>query len=248
MDGKRFDQITTFLAGRASRRKAVKVLAGTIGGVAVVRATNAGAAAQDAPGEEWVAFYEEMAAVVEAVTGDCGQVSTALREFQEQNADRIARMQSEIASWSSDQAAAHRQAYGARVQQAAIKLHLASTRCGYLPGSDSSHCIADVEAQFGEPQPAPGVGTPATGGAGVRAMPLAQDESCWPGRDEHRYCDCACSNDFTTGNCVAWAFACGLGGCAAGAACCWSGICVAGFNHDQCVNQCVNCTGIGTHC
>ncbi len=254
MDGKQIDRLARFLARGASRRGAVKTMAaGALGGAALAQASPRGAAAQDALGEEWVQLYEELAAAVDTITGECGMVTDAMQQFQAENADRIAQMQADIAGWTPEQVAAHQEAYGARVQQAAIALHLAMTRCGYVEGSDSPHSLADSQAEFGPPAPAPGatpVASPvANRKAAPAALPASQiSESCSNGPG---YCDCACNNDFTVGNCILFGLACAFGGCASPPNCCWSGICVAGFDHTHCVQQCENCVNVqvsGSNC
>jgi len=246
MDGKRIDWLARMLARGSDRRGALKTIAaGTLGGAALVQATAADVGAQDAPGEDWVKLYEALAAAVDPVTGECSQVSDAVQQFHAQNADQIARMQADIATWSTDQVKAHQQAHGARVQQAAVAIHLATSRCGYVDGSDSPLCLADTQATVGDPMPAPGLGTPVAG----KSFTAQIDEQCWSDpANPGAYCDCACNSDFTVGNCIAWGAACVFGGCASPPNCCWAGICVAGFSHDQCVAQCGNCVTIGNDC
>ncbi len=121
MDGKRIDWLARMMARGSDRRGALKTIAaGTLGGAALVQATAAHVGAQDAPGEDWVTLYEALAAAVDPVTGECGQVSDAVQQFHTQNAEQIAQMQADIATWSHDQVQAHQQAHGARVQQAAV--------------------------------------------------------------------------------------------------------------------------------
>lgn len=256
MDSKRIDWLAKLLARSADRRGALKTIAaGTIGGAALAQGKTSNAVAQDAPGEEWVLLYEELATAIAPVTGECAKVSDAIQQFQAQNADRIAQMQTETSSWGADQVAAHQKAHGARIQQASVALQLAITRCGYLPNSDSAVCLAESNAVLGEPGPAPGFEvTESTPVAHRTAAPASKvmaqiTENCWSDpANPGAYCDCACTSDFTVGNCAAWFFACGFGGCAAGPSCCWFGICTGGFDHQTCENQCQNCQGIQVNC
>ena len=253
MENTRFDQLSKLMGRATSRRGALRTMAaGTVGGAALVAASPAHA--QDALGEEWVQLYEELAAAVDTVTGPCSNVTDAMRAFQERNADRLRRMHDDIATWTGEQVGAHQTAYGLRVQQAAIAINLAMTRCGYLEGSDSPYSLADIDADF----------TPATPEATPDAMAFGPSKSiggsawvlgqfsncatpvctsdCDPPPNN---CDCRCSSDFTAGNCTEWALICADGQCFSDMSCCWSGICVAGFDHDQCVAQCGYCLNVG---
>ena len=257
MESMRFDQLSRLMGRATTRRGALKTMTagtvGTVGGAALV--TAASAHAQAAVGEEWVQLYEAMAAAVDTIDGPCSNVTEALRTFQAQNTDRLQRMQDDIATWTPEQVAAHQQAYGPRVQQAAIAIHLAMTRCGYVEGSDSPFSLADVNADFtpATPEATPGatmmfgtaksIGGPdlVAGGCGFGGC------DCVP-HDPDTQAECLCDNAFTTGNCIAFGFACAFGGCASPPNCCYSGICIGGFDHNLCLVQAKNCLNIQVNC
>ncbi len=253
MESTRFDRLTRMMARATTRRGALKTMAaGTVGGAALMTASSSHA--QTADGEEWVQLYEEMAAAVDTIDGACSNVADAMQAFQMQNADRFQQMQEETAAYAPEQVAAHQQAYGPRVQQASIAIQLALTRCGYVEVSDSPHSLADVNADY----------TPATPGATPGAIVFGTSKSiggpdlmlglsgqCQGMGNGADYCNCTCNNTFTVGNCALFMAACAFGGCASPPNCCWSGICVAGFDHDRCVQQCLNCVNVqvsGSNC
>lgn len=245
MDDEHLDRVARFLAGFTDRRNALKTLAaGSLGGATLSQFGLSPSAAQDGPLEEWVQLYEELAVAVDSVTGDCTAVVEAMRSFHDEHLDNLARMEAELENLSSDDVALHRGAHGNRVQQAAITIHLALTRCGYLPGSDSPFSVADIQAFTDQATPA------AFAPANLKAVPLPVAQATPVLLDEcdgvppDQMCECLCDKSFTVGNCIAWAFGCAFGGCAAAANCCWEGICVAGYDHQQCVAQCGNCENI----
>lgn len=260
MDSRQFDRFTKFMTRGTNRRHAMKsIAAGALGGGLASLA--GAAAAANAPGEEWVQLYESMAAAVDKLDADCATVVQALQDWQTKNATRIAQMQQDIQTWTTEQRAAHRAAHSQRVQNAAISIQLALTRCGYKPDSISPFTEADINSVSGMATPtASSVGvqtlfytyhtyqaTPSAQGAQDAQAAQAALDNCPndpPGYDAYCNCECEPNSGFTVGNCILFGLACAFGGCASPPNCCWSGICVAGFDYDHCVMQCHNCVNI----
>ncbi|MCO5222887.1 MAG: hypothetical protein M9947_15125 [Thermomicrobiales bacterium] len=248
MDGKHIDRLARYLAQSTNRRKAIQTMAaGSLGGAALSATGVTHVFAQDAPGEEWVQLYEDLAAVVGGITGTCDDVSDTVRQFEQDRAADIERMQAELAQFTSEQVKVHQEAYGERVQQATIAIHLAATRCGYLDGSDSAFSVADINAHAADATPAAAAAYDRTArsAAKISRLPVAQDDLCHPLQGED-YCECACDKNFTAGNCALWIMFCLGGGCHV--VCCWSGICMGGFDHQLCVTQCMNCDSMPDGC
>ena len=251
MESTRFDRLSRLMGRATSRRGALKTIAvGTVGGAALMTASSAHAQNQTADGEEWVQLYEEMAAAVDTVSGPCENVIDAMQAFRTQNADRMQQAREETSAYTQDQVMAHQEAYGSRVQQASIAIHLAMTRCGYVDGSDSPFSVADLNshASSATPEATPAALTTGT----VKAMGLSGTYTCATvsgpnGNYTPTGCDCECYTAFTAANCILWA-----GGSidkdspAQRQAVCYFGICVAGYDHDQCVAQCDICNAIAT--
>lgn len=245
MESRQFDRLTKFMARGTNRRGAMKTLVvSALGGAGLARAAGHVSAATG-PGEEWVQLYESLAGSVDTIDGTCPEITDALQAFQDQHADRIQQMHQETGSWTTDQLAAHQLAYGDRIQDASISLHLSLTRCGFRPESTSPFAMADLIAGGGtSPSPTTPVALSANrqplasiskAAADVRAIQQIPSDAC-PAA-------CEANSFFSAGNCFLYIVGCA--GADNAETCCWAGICVAGFNHDQCVQQCEICVAAG---
>ena len=245
MESRQFDRLTKIMARGTNRRGAMKTLVvGALGGAGLARAAGHASAASG-PGEEWVQLYESLAASVDTIDGTCSEITDALQAFQDQNADHIQQMHQDTRTWSTDQLAAHQTAYGDRIQDASISLHLSLTRCGYRPDSTSPFTTADINAGSGAPAtPTTPVAMSADGPPYASITKAAGDVTALQQIPSDQ-CPTACEPNtfFSAGNCFLYIVGCA--GADNAETCCWAGICVAGFNHDQCVQQCEICVAAG---
>lgn len=248
MDTRKFDQLTRFMARGTNRRGAMGALAiSTLSGFGFAKGAHALAAA---PGEEWVRLYESMAGAVDRLNADCGTVVQALKDWHEQHADEIARMEDELRGWTNDQRAMHQAAYSERVQDAAVRLQLSLTRCGYKPDSISPYTEADINSGSRSSTPsALSLRPEPFAYAYQEATPIApiiENTNC-PDNPPEASCDCLCDPGvlFTVGNCITFTFDCATNKSGQNDVfCCWSNICMAGFDHDQCVTHCEYCLSL----
>ncbi len=248
MDARKFDQLAKFMARGTNRRGVMKAMAASVvSSVGLIKGASASVAA---PGEEWVRLYESMAAAVDKLNADCGTVVRALEDWHEKHADEIARMEDELRTWTNDQRAAHQAAYSERVQDAAVRLHLSLTRCGYKPDSTSPYTEADINSRSRPATPAASSLKPQplayTYQEATPITPIIEDTAC-PANPPETACDCLCDPGvlFTVGNCIVFTFDCATNKSGQNDVfCCWSNICMAGFDHDQCVTNCEYCLSL----
>jgi len=145
MEDHRFDRLIRKLASAPSRRNVLKSIA--TGGAASVaglfmtnsrqaKATTAFLTALD-PDERAIALYEHLTDIAHLHAHEgCGKIATMSKQFVTDNADLVAMIRAEDASWTRDQHEAYVEKYGDRLEEATRKLHFARERCRY---ADEAH-------------------------------------------------------------------------------------------------------------
>jgi hypothetical protein len=160
-------------------------------------------------------LFEELAATLTKVGGDCEALKAAALAFQADNQARIDLIRGEEAGWDQAQRTAQAIADQLRITAAAESLHALLATCGFRGASPSlTSPLCDL---------------PPSG-------PIDP-----PGSVACQGCDCGCICPLSGWSCTEEFFGCLFGGEAAPPNCCWFGTCISHLCLQQCPNCCTCC-------
>jgi hypothetical protein len=220
VDHQQFDRLTRMSAGAVNRRRIVRSLAaGALAEVGLAGlATRVEAKSKSKASDPGVRLFEQLAAELSQVTGDCDALAQAAQDFHQANAPAIAKITAQEAQWDKNKRAQVAKKYGARITQATETLHTLAASCRFRGNLTSETTICGADSS-----PSPD------------KFPPVGEAQCGAG------CDCSCICPISGWECAGAFFGC-VGG--SEASCCWFGACAG----NQCQEQCPNCCNCNVNC